>query len=134
MTTKKGMLAVAIVGSITCGKAYAQISSEAFFPSGSIAVAETGADELLEINGSSWTFYLDSAERKCYIDFETISVNLDEIEVKDATGNRIHAAQVWNLPVDTIYEVDMKGWKPGRYFVSLHSITGVIRKELYLAD
>jgi hypothetical protein len=86
--------------------------------------------ELLEINGANWTFYLDKEDKKCYIDFETISVNLTEIEVKTTEGKLILRENLSDLPVDAIYELDMKEWDPGKYQVELKTYTGVIRREL----
>ncbi len=134
MTTKKGMLAVILLVWGASGTVFSQVPADGITTSAFTDVNKETEEELLEINGSSWTFYLDAAERKCYIDFETISVNLDEIVVHHASGDQVHSAELWNLPVDSIYELDMQGWKPGKYMVSLRTMTGVIRRELYLAD
>jgi hypothetical protein len=111
--TKLSLALVAVVLPLTFS--YAQSSEES---------------ELLEINGSNWTFYIDKDDKKCYIDFETISVNLTEIEVKTTEGRTILREKLSDLPVDAIYELDMKTWDPGKYQVELKTYTGVIRRQL----
>lgn len=80
--------------------------------------------------GQDWTFYLDAEKQVYYIDFESINVNLSDITVKNAKGKVVLTDKLWDLPVDTIYELDMKGMNPGKYQIELRSFTGIIRKEV----
>ncbi|MCB0517643.1 MAG: hypothetical protein H6577_22270 [Lewinellaceae bacterium] len=85
-------------------------------------------------NAENWTFYLDSESQVYYIDFETISVNLNDILVKDNSGTVVKRDELWNLPVNTIYELDLKDLKPGKYEIELRTYTGVIRKDLTVSE
>ncbi|MEZ4961339.1 MAG: hypothetical protein R2830_16040 [Saprospiraceae bacterium] len=85
-------------------------------------------------NVENWTFYLDSESQVYYIDFETISVNLNDILVKDNSGTVVKRDELWNLPVNTIYELDLKDLKPGKYEIELRTYTGVIRKDLTVSE
>lgn len=80
--------------------------------------------------GQDQTFYLDGEQRLYYIDFESINVNLSNIKVKDSKGQVVLSDDVADLPVNTIYELDMKNMKSGKYHIELRSFTGLIRKEV----
>ncbi len=82
--------------------------------------------------GQDWTFYLDAEKRVYYIDFESINVNLNNLKVKNSKGDVVLSDDLSNLPVDTIYELDMQHMKPGKYHIELRSFTGVIRKEVMI--
>ena len=99
-----------------------------------IVSSENPEPELLDINGETWTFYLDKESRIYYIDFETISVNLSDIQVKNEAGDVVLEDKLWNLPVNSIYELDMNKWLPGKYRVELRTYTGIIKKDLNIAD
>jgi len=90
--------------------------------------------ELLDINGENWTFYLDKDNKVYYIDFETISVNLSDIQVKNEEGVVVLEDKLWDLPVNSIYEMDMSKWAPGKYRVELRTYTGVIKQDLNIAE
>jgi hypothetical protein len=99
-----------------------------------ITSLENQEPELLDINGENWTFYLDKESKVYYIDFETISVNLSDIQVKNEEGIVVLQDKLWDLPVNTIYELDMSKWLPGKYRVELRTYTSVIAKDLNLAE
>ncbi len=90
--------------------------------------------EISHPNSDNWTFYLDTESQVYYIDFENISVNLSDIMVKDQTGSVVKRDELWNLPVNTIYELDLKDLKPGNYEIELRTYTGVIKKEVTVAE
>ena len=92
------------------------------------------SNDLPSLEGDEWTFYLDSESNVYYIDFETISVNLSDIKVKDENGDTVLKDDLWDLPVNTIYELDFKDLKPGKYQVELRSYTGMITKEVTISD
>ena len=96
--------------------------------------SESHSTELPSLEGDSWTFYLDTETKVYYIDFETISVNLSEIKVKNDADEVVLKDELWELPVNTIYELDFTGLEPGTYHVELSSYTGVIKKEVTIAD
>ncbi len=96
--------------------------------------SENAEPEVLDINGENWTFYLDKENKVYYIDFETISVNLSDIQVKNEDGEIVLQDKLWDLPVNAIYELDMSKWSPGKYMVELRTYTSVIKKDFNLAD
>jgi hypothetical protein len=86
--------------------------------------------EIPPSNSDNWTFYLDAESQVYYIDFENISVNLSDIMVKDKTGAVVKRDELWDLPVNTIYELDLKDLQPGSYEIELRTYTSVIKKEV----
>ncbi len=88
------------------------------------------SSDLPVMEGEDWTFYMDEANQIYYIDFETIKVNLNDIQVKNEIGEVVMKDNVWDLPVNTIYELDCKTLKPGKYEVQLRTYTGIIKKDI----
>jgi hypothetical protein len=87
-------------------------------------------EDLPELEGENWTFYHDKDHKVYYIDFETINVNLNELRIKNSKGDVVFQDELWNLPVNTIYELDFSKFKPGRYEVELRTFTGYIKKDV----
>ncbi|MEO1260727.1 MAG: hypothetical protein AAFZ15_18155 [Bacteroidota bacterium] len=127
MHFKTYMTAVALFASV--GLMNAQTSAMA-----DNSTIETELSELPIIEGDSWTFYLDAESKVYYIDFETISVNLSDVKVLDEAGDIVKKDDLWDLPVNTIYELDLTDMKPGKYKVELRSYTGMITKEITISD
>jgi hypothetical protein len=88
----------------------------------------------ISFGNEDWTFYLDKENKVYYIDFESISVNLSDLKLVDERGGVVLSDKLWDLPVNTIYELDLKGLKPGNYKIELRSYTGVIEKEVLVAE
>ena len=88
----------------------------------------------LTIGGEDWTFYLDKESNVYYIDFESISVNLSDIKVYDKQGEVVLSDKLWDLPVNTIYELDLNKLQPGDYKIELRSYTGVIQKDVSVSE
>ena len=87
-------------------------------------------DELTESTPNDWSFYTDDENKVYYIDFEAINVNLNDIVVKDEYGQVVFKEHVLELPVNTIYELDLTQFPSGNYRIELRSFTKVIKKEL----
>ncbi|MCR9287749.1 hypothetical protein OAF63_03310 [Saprospiraceae bacterium] len=87
-------------------------------------------EELTEMTNENWSFFMDEENQVYYIDFETISVNLNDIVVKNQDGDIVIKEDVWELPVNTIFELDFSTFKPGEYDVELRSLTGVLKKTV----
>ncbi len=113
-----------LVSSISA-QSSASISSKAY--SGQI-------NDQLTIGGEDWTFYLDKESNVYYIDFESISVNLNDLKVYDKQGEVVISDKLWDLPVNTIYELDLNNLQPGQYKIELRSYTGVIQKEVSVSE
>ena len=90
--------------------------------------------EVTSFSNSDWTFYLDAESKTYYIDFETISVNLNDVKVYNEKGEVVKEDKLWDLPVNTIYELDLGDVEPGNYKVELRTYTGKITKEVTIAD
>ena len=95
-------------------------------PSSPVAVNQLVAKGIQAEN--NWSFYSDKESELCYIDFESINVNLNEIVVKDQKGAIVFKEAVDGLPVDSIYELDCSQFPIGVYTIELHSYTGIFKK------
>lgn len=95
-------------------------------PSSPVAVNQLVAKGIQAEN--NWSFFSDEESEYCYIDFESINVNLNEIVVKDQNGTIVFQESVTGLPVDSIYELDCSQFSVGIYTIELHSYTGIFRK------
>lgn len=84
-------------------------------------------EKSFEVN-EDWSFYSDEENKLFYIDFENISANLSDIVVKDSNGKVLFKENVFDLPVNTIYELDCSEYASGEYEVELRSFTNVMRK------
>lgn len=83
-----------------------------------------------ELPFNDWSIFADQDNQLYFIDFEQLAVNLNEIVVKDASGQVIWQDQVFDLPVNTIYELDFSQYQTGDYLIELRAYTGVIRKQV----
>ena len=88
-----------------------------------------GATET-ELTDENWSIFKDDENQVYYIDFESLSVNLSNVVVKDASGEVLLNDDVFDLPVNTIYELDMSQYQQGEYQLELRSFTGIIRKKV----
>lgn len=84
---------------------------------------------LEEITEENWSFFTDDESKVAYIDFETIKMNLSEIIVKNGVGEILVKENVFDLPVNTIFEIDYSSYGQGNYDVELRSFTGMIKKS-----
>lgn len=85
---------------------------------------------LTELADENWSFYKDDENKVYYIDFEKIDFNLSEILVMNDNGEVLFQDDVLDLPVDTIYELDLSEYATGNYHVEVRSFTGVIKQEV----
>jgi hypothetical protein len=78
-----------------------------------------------------WSFYTDAENRMLYIDFEKINVNLNGVVVKNKEGKVVFKDDaLWQLPVNTIYEVDFSKEPKGDYIVEVRTFTTTLRKTV----
>lgn len=85
---------------------------------------------LLNMDTESWSLYADEENNLYYVDFATLSVNLNDIVVTRDDGEVVLRDQVFDLPVDTIYEIDFNQYGKGTYTIELRSFTDVIRRKV----
>jgi len=96
------------------------------------SLASSSTDDsssLLGLGSSNWSFFHNSEDQTIYIDFATIDVNLFEVKLLDEKGEVIHSEPLYDLPVDAIYELDLKGLESGDYTVELQSFGSDILKR-----
>ena len=122
MQTKVLIVAFFALAASFAATAQANISTDAHqaFPS-AVEVKEAGN-----------SVYADVENDLYFIDFESLSVNLNDIVVTDANGAIVLEEKVFDLPVNTIYELDLSKYQNGKYHIELRSYTATIRKEVTL--
>ena len=79
-----------------------------------------------------WTIFHDAETNLYYIDFETIKVNISDVVIRDEENKVIFEDDVFDLPVNTIYELDMNAFKAGKYRIELRTFTDIIAKNIEL--
>lgn len=98
-----------------------------------VSVAE--AIKPIEANNtnSDWSIFTDGENRMVYIDFEKINVNLSSVNLKDADGKVVFKDEtLWQLPVNTIYEIDFSKYPKGGYTVELKTFTSTLKKSVHI--
>ena len=78
----------------------------------------------------SETFFFDSEGSICFIDFANFNVNINSVSIYDPAGIQLLSEEVWDLPVNSIYEVDTSKFKSGTYTLVLNTYKGNIRKDI----
>ncbi|PSR09614.1 MAG: hypothetical protein DA408_21425 [Bacteroidetes bacterium] len=92
--------------------------------------AAHAAVEMTELPTNDWSIYADEESNTYFIDFEQLAVNLNKVLVKGANGQVIWQDEVFDLPVNSIYELDFSSYAAGEYIIELQAFTGVIRKKV----
>ena len=123
-------LALATLGLTTQG--IAQTASLDATPIGDNASTTAASSSLLHIENEEWSLYADEENQLYYVDFATLSVNLNDIIVTRQDGEVVLRDDLFNLPVDTIYEIDFSQYGAGRYTVELRTYTDVIEREVLI--
>jgi hypothetical protein len=115
-----------LAGTFTC---LAQSSS---FSATSLnaSVDATDKTSLLEMDSDNWALYADEENNLYYIDFESMSMNLSDIIVRDHKGETILREDVFDLPVNTIYEIDFNQYGKGTFEIELRSFTDAYRRTV----
>lgn len=108
------------------------LSGANFLGAQSLTHASDGNSRTAQINQDDKVIFADQTNKTFFIDFERINVNLSGIVVKDILGGVVFKDEVANLPVDTIYELNLSRMSPGTYDIELQSYTGVIKKTVTL--
>lgn len=95
----------------------------------SVASTEETYD-LIDVNTDNWSFYSDDDSKLFYIDFEKLTFNVSDIVVVNQKGEEIFSDDVLDLPVNSIYELDLNKFDSGTYSIELRTFTGTTKKEL----
>ena len=82
---------------------------------------------------NDWMIYADAENHLVYIDFEKINTNLNVVSVKNAMGQVVFKDDnLWQLPVNTIYEIDCKKFTSGDYTLELKSFTTSCSRTIHV--
>lgn len=82
-------------------------------------------------DSKDWAIYTDNERGVVYVDFEKIDVNLSTIAVINESGKEVFKDDhVWELPVNTIYEVDCSKFPKGNYTVELKTFTSSVKRKI----
>lgn len=108
------------------------LSSQLFAQSSTSITSDkiAAVSNLLDLNNTDWSFYIDEEQHIYYIDFEKISVNLNDIRVMNTQNEVVLEDQLHDLPVNTIYELDLSNLPKGNYEIELRSFTGKVKKQV----
>lgn len=120
-----GLTVIIFLSFLTEQSLFAQTSSDG--KSSEIFKTETN---LLNLNESDWAIYEDEETHTFYIDFEKIKTNLSALVVTSVKGETVFKDDLWNLPVNTIYELDMANYPNGEYDIEIRSFTSSIHKKV----
>ncbi|MCF8236556.1 MAG: hypothetical protein K9I85_00220 [Saprospiraceae bacterium] len=77
-------------------------------------------------------FFLDLSGKVCFIDFESLKLNVKSIQLVSAKGQTLMNDRVDHLPVNSIYELDLRSFPSGRYQIVLEGYVGEIIKSFSL--
>lgn len=82
---------------------------------------------------NDWMIYADAENHLVYIDFEKINTNLNVVAVKNEAGQVVFKDDnLWQLPVNTIYEIDCKKFSAGDYTLELKSFTTSCSRTIHV--
>lgn len=87
-------------------------------------------ENLIDLEADDWTFFAGEDANTFFIDFEKIKSNLNEIKVRDSKGTEVFQDELWNLPVDTIYELDFQTFEKGTYTIEITTFTESIERKV----
>ena len=122
------LLVLFLTGSLSAVVAQtASLQNKAFSEPANMTASSSS---LLNMDTESWSLYADEENNLYYVDFATLSVNLNDIVVTRDDGEVVLREQVLDLPVDTIYEIDFNQYGEGNYVIELRSFTDVIRRKV----
>ena len=105
-----------------------------FLTSGELAAQMTAKSPLASSNAAAeldindWSIYADQESSTYFIDFEQLAVNVNKVVVKNTSGQVLWQEDVFDLPVNSIYELDFSSFSAGHYVIELEAFTGIIRK------
>ncbi|MCB0663760.1 MAG: hypothetical protein KDC24_13520 [Saprospiraceae bacterium] len=77
-----------------------------------------------------WSIYTDTENHILYVDFAKLNFNLNDITIRNKAGEILFQDQLWDLPVDTIYELDLAPFGKGAYSVELRSFTDSVIRDV----
>lgn len=88
----------------------------------------------VENQQEDWSFFMDETREWLFIDFAALGGNIAQLCLLDDDGEKLHAEDVLDLPLNTIYELDLRDLHAGRYTIELRTYTDIIRKRLEIGN
>ncbi len=83
------------------------------------------------VEDDDWTYFQDLDNKLFLIDFESLSMNLVEIVLRNnKTGKIVYREDVFDLPVNSIYEFDYTTYLKGSYTIELRSFVRTIAHDI----
>ena len=88
--------------------------------------------ETINTAAYNWSFLTDQKNKALYIDFEALGGKMNRLVVKSGKNKIvIQDNHLFDLPFNTIYEIDLDKLKRGSYIVELFTYSHeIIRKEI----
>jgi len=104
----------------------------------SIAIATSSSDidwanfENELTKEDNWSFHTNQEGKLLYIDFESLGGKMNRLVLKSSKKDvLIEDNHLFDLPINTIYEVNLDKLKRGSYFVELYTYDNkIIREEI----
>lgn len=90
-------------------------------------------NELENLPKEAWSFQQNKAGNLLYIDFEILGSKMERMTLQSTQNKTILMADnhLFDLPINTIYELNLEKLPLGTYLVELYTITGdIIQKEI----
>ena len=87
-------------------------------------------ENLLELNSKDWIFYSGEDDNIMFIDFEKINANLKAVTIRNQEKEVVFEDELWSLPVDSIYELDLSKYPKGFYQVKIKTFTDSVVKNV----
>lgn len=90
-------------------------------------------NELENLPKEAWSFQQNKAGNLLYIDFEILGSKMERMTLQSTQNKTILMADnhLFDLPINTIYELNLEKLPLGTYLVELYTITGdIIEKEI----
>lgn len=87
----------------------------------------------IETEEQDWVIHTDLSKKVVYVDFEELGGKMKTIQLKDQKNAvLLEDDTLFDLPVNTIYEISLKDLSEDIYFIELHTYNGVYRQEIKL--
>lgn len=115
--------------SLTITMLFAFLSVFAFAQS---EVVSSDADAMPVISKveTATIFSTDPDSKICFIDFMKIDGYAKQLTVKNAAGDVVLDEPVWELPENTLYELDYNEYQEGNYTVEIQTYSTAIKQEI----
>lgn len=132
LTHKLTFFVLSFVASLTLSAQKASITNaEQFTVKGGtqVSIQLDKTDDLTDM-----VFFIDNENKLLFIDFEALGENLEEIRVVNDV-NTVYTENVTGLPMNTIYEVDLKNYQKGlEHKILLKTDFGILTKRFIISE